>query len=294
MPRSMLGARIAFVPYERLSGARFDSQDVEPCHRDWPTATRRRSRPNARPGLERAPGSIPQGPIGLNARHPPAPAPVFGAQRPGNPPLGIGVRPRPANAGPPLNPPRAPPRGTTEGRSDRDDRRRRPGAVARAVETGARSSMIGRTILVRRCRTAHVSPKFTYIFRRLTGHGISRTDPGDVGIPVIRTRRTEAALATNKLIRNTYTLLAMTLAFSALTAGVAMVINMPPGCAALADRRCPRRLLRAAVPDLQDRQQRHGPGMRRHPPAPAPVFAPGESRPRALVSGRGPRTPDPR
>lgn len=47
--------------------------------------------------------------------------------------------------------------------------------------------------------------------------------------PVVsRTRRTEAVLATNKLIRNTYTLLAMTLAFSALTAGVAMVINMPP------------------------------------------------------------------
>ena len=45
---------------------------------------------------------------------------------------------------------------------------------------------------------------------------------------VIRTQRAETALATNKLIRNTYTLLAMTLAFSALTAGVAMVINMPP------------------------------------------------------------------
>ena len=45
---------------------------------------------------------------------------------------------------------------------------------------------------------------------------------------VIRTRHTESALATNKLIRNTYTLLAMTLAFSALTAGVAMVTNMPP------------------------------------------------------------------
>ena len=45
---------------------------------------------------------------------------------------------------------------------------------------------------------------------------------------VIRTRRTESVLATNKLIRNTYTLLAMTLAFSALTAGIAMVINMPP------------------------------------------------------------------
>ena len=45
---------------------------------------------------------------------------------------------------------------------------------------------------------------------------------------VIRTRRTEPVLATNKLIRNTYTLLAMTLAFSALTAGLAMVFNMPP------------------------------------------------------------------
>ena len=45
---------------------------------------------------------------------------------------------------------------------------------------------------------------------------------------VIRTRRTEAVLATNKLIRNTYTLLAMTLAFSALAAGIAMLVNMPP------------------------------------------------------------------
>ena len=45
---------------------------------------------------------------------------------------------------------------------------------------------------------------------------------------VIRTRRTDSVLDTNKLIRNTYTLLAMTLAFSALTAGLAMVFNMPP------------------------------------------------------------------
>ena len=45
---------------------------------------------------------------------------------------------------------------------------------------------------------------------------------------VIRTQRTGAVLATNQLIRNTYTLLAMTLAFSAVTAGVAMVLNMPP------------------------------------------------------------------
>ena len=45
---------------------------------------------------------------------------------------------------------------------------------------------------------------------------------------VIRTRHTGAVLATNKLIRNTYVLLAMTLAFSALTAGIAVMINMPP------------------------------------------------------------------
>ena len=44
----------------------------------------------------------------------------------------------------------------------------------------------------------------------------------------VRTQRAETALATNKLIRNTYTLLAMTLAFSALTAGIAMVTQMPP------------------------------------------------------------------
>lgn len=38
------------------------------------------------------------------------------------------------------------------------------------------------------------------------------------------------APATNKLIRNTYTLLAMTLLFSALTAGVSMTLNLPhPG-----------------------------------------------------------------
>ena len=45
---------------------------------------------------------------------------------------------------------------------------------------------------------------------------------------VIRTRSTGAVLATNKLIRNTYVLLAMTLAFSAMTAGIAVMINMPP------------------------------------------------------------------
>ena len=40
----------------------------------------------------------------------------------------------------------------------------------------------------------------------------------------------EAALATNRVIRNTYLLLAMTLAFSALTAAAAMAMNLPhPG-----------------------------------------------------------------
>jgi len=39
-----------------------------------------------------------------------------------------------------------------------------------------------------------------------------------------------ATLATNKVIRNTYTLLSMTLLFSALTAGISMMLNLPhPG-----------------------------------------------------------------
>ncbi len=43
-------------------------------------------------------------------------------------------------------------------------------------------------------------------------------------------RPSEAVLATNKLIRNTYTLLSMTLLFSAFTAGLSMVMNFPhPG-----------------------------------------------------------------
>jgi modulator of FtsH protease len=41
-------------------------------------------------------------------------------------------------------------------------------------------------------------------------------------------RSQTAVLATNKVLRNTYTLLAMTLLFSALTAGAAMVYNMTP------------------------------------------------------------------
>ncbi len=43
-------------------------------------------------------------------------------------------------------------------------------------------------------------------------------------------RPVESALATNKLIRNTYTLLSMTLLFSAFTAGLSMTFNLPhPG-----------------------------------------------------------------
>lgn len=45
--------------------------------------------------------------------------------------------------------------------------------------------------------------------------------------PYAVTGSTEAVLATNKLIRNTYTLLSLTLLFSALTAGIAMAVNMP-------------------------------------------------------------------
>ncbi len=43
---------------------------------------------------------------------------------------------------------------------------------------------------------------------------------------VVRTR--ESALQTNKVLRNTYLLLSMTLLFSAVTAGIAMVTNMAP------------------------------------------------------------------
>lgn len=41
-------------------------------------------------------------------------------------------------------------------------------------------------------------------------------------------RTTEAVLATNKVIRNTYTLLSMTLLFSAVMAGVSVSLAMPP------------------------------------------------------------------
>ena len=49
-------------------------------------------------------------------------------------------------------------------------------------------------------------------------------------ITLTASRSQTAALATNKVIRNTYTLLSMTLLFSALTAGVSMTLNLPhPG-----------------------------------------------------------------
>lgn len=41
-------------------------------------------------------------------------------------------------------------------------------------------------------------------------------------------RSQESILATNKLLRNTYTLLSMTLLFSAVTAGISVVMQMPP------------------------------------------------------------------
>jgi modulator of FtsH protease len=44
----------------------------------------------------------------------------------------------------------------------------------------------------------------------------------------VLTRSTQALLATNKVLRNTYTLLSMTLLFSAMTAGAAIVTNAPP------------------------------------------------------------------
>jgi modulator of FtsH protease len=50
--------------------------------------------------------------------------------------------------------------------------------------------------------------------------------------PLLHTAATtqQRALATNKILRNTYTLLSMTLFFSALTAGISMALNLPhPG-----------------------------------------------------------------
>ncbi len=44
----------------------------------------------------------------------------------------------------------------------------------------------------------------------------------------VATTRREGVLASNKLIRNTYLLLSMTLLFSAATAGVSVMLNLPP------------------------------------------------------------------
>jgi len=46
--------------------------------------------------------------------------------------------------------------------------------------------------------------------------------------PQVMSRSTATSLATNKLIRNTYTLLSLTLLFSAATAGISMALNLPP------------------------------------------------------------------
>jgi len=47
--------------------------------------------------------------------------------------------------------------------------------------------------------------------------------------PVTTLNRSQsAAMSTNKVVRNTYMLLSMTLAFAALTAGVSMSLNLPP------------------------------------------------------------------
>jgi modulator of FtsH protease len=45
---------------------------------------------------------------------------------------------------------------------------------------------------------------------------------------ITATRSESQILATNKVLRNTYSLLSLTLLFSAATAGVSMVMNMPP------------------------------------------------------------------
>ncbi len=49
-------------------------------------------------------------------------------------------------------------------------------------------------------------------------------------VTITSSRAQTATLATNKVIRNTYVLLSMTLMFSALTSGISMVLNLPhPG-----------------------------------------------------------------
>ncbi|WP_197722137.1 Bax inhibitor-1/YccA family protein [Sulfuriflexus mobilis] len=52
----------------------------------------------------------------------------------------------------------------------------------------------------------------------------------NISMPNTTARTQTAVLATNKVIRNTYMLLSMTLLFSALTAGTSMMLNLPhPG-----------------------------------------------------------------
>ena len=46
-------------------------------------------------------------------------------------------------------------------------------------------------------------------------------------VDVAPARFDSAALETNKVLKNTYMLLGMTLAFSAITAGVSMALNLP-------------------------------------------------------------------
>ena len=49
-------------------------------------------------------------------------------------------------------------------------------------------------------------------------------------ITLTASRSQSSAIATNKVVRNTYMLLSMTLLFSALTAGVSMALKLPqPG-----------------------------------------------------------------
>ena len=52
----------------------------------------------------------------------------------------------------------------------------------------------------------------------------------NTSITNMTTRSQTAVVSTNKVIRNTYTLLSMTLLFSAVTAGISMSLNLPhPG-----------------------------------------------------------------
>ena len=53
---------------------------------------------------------------------------------------------------------------------------------------------------------------------------------------------------TNKVLRNTYMLLSLTLGFSAVVAGVATVMNMPPPALGHLPGRC----LRTDVPDREE------------------------------------------